>query len=109
MLRKNMSLKEMKDKDYFLNVFNECSDYKDKVLFYSFLIGFAGGIFANQPMIVLCSAIGLGCEMLGANATKNYADSCLSDSPIQKFADLHYIFQKLSYFAWLLMIVFCVL
>lgn len=109
MLRKNMSLKEMKDKDYFLNVFNHCSDYKDKVLFYSFLIGFAGGIFTNQSMIVLFSSVGLGCEILGANATKNYADSYMSDKPNPEYAKLHNIFQRLSYLAWLLMMVSCVL
>lgn len=99
----------MKDKDYFLNIFNKCSDYKDKVLFYSFLIGFAGGIFTNQPVIVFFSAIGLGCEILGANATKNYADSYMSDKPDPEYAKLHDIFQRLSYLAWLLMMVACVL
>lgn len=97
------------DRGYFFKIFEECSDYKDKVLLYSFLIAFAVGFLSYDSLVVLFSGIGLGFEILGANATKKFADLSMRGEDGEKYAKIHDYCQWISYGAWVLMMVFCVL
>ena len=97
------------NKKYFLDLYNECSDYKDKVLLYGLLIAFALGVLLYKDMLIVASGVGLSCEILGANATKRYAELKMNDEDGEKFAKWHDVFQWGTYVAWFFMLMACVL